>query len=89
MDRQHLEFLAQFVLQKHYKIQDLSKEVNDPTQKKTNKTVLQEQILEEKKLKFQNILGFALSAIGGMYLNRRTSNQLVRRQAFAQSNPIS
>ena len=87
--RQHLEFLVQFVKQKSSKVLLMQKEVQEIKDKlqpnqTNNKITFQEQIIKEKQQKLNSILSFALSMIGSLTCNRK--NLAIAQPAFQNEN---
>ena len=87
--RQHLEFLVQFVKQKSSKVLLMQKEVQEIREKlqpnqTNNKITFQEQIIKEKQQKLNSILSFALSMIGSLTCNRK--NLVNPQPAFQNEN---
>jgi len=93
--RCHLEFIVQFVKQKHEKILILKDEIRQLQEKyhnnqSSNKVQFLDQIVKEKEAKLKNAISFALHAINSISCSRKTLlNPQTQPSSFIQNGSAS
>ena len=93
--RCHLEFIVQFVKQKHEKILILKGQIRQLQEKyhnnqSSNKVQFLDQIIKEKESKLKNIINFALHTINSISCSRKTLlNPQTQPSSFIQNGSAS